>query len=61
MVFVYSNEAMQNVGMPQSASEMENQVFQKSGSQDEYRNTVAKIVVHMQSKNMDMEGKNLSP
>lgn len=45
---------MQNIGVPKSASEMESQVFQKSSSQEEYRNTVAKLVVHMQSKYMDI-------
>lgn len=45
-----SNEALQNVGMGRNASEMENQVFQKVQTQEEYRAMVAKIVMHMQSK-----------
>lgn len=33
-----------------NASEMENQVFQKVQTQEEYRNMIGKIVVHMHSK-----------
>lgn len=45
-----SNEALQNVGILRNASEMENQVFQKVQSQEDYRAMIAKIVMHMQSK-----------
>lgn len=41
---------MQNVGMPKNASDMENQIFQKVSSQEEYRTMIGKIVMHMQSK-----------
>lgn len=50
IILVFSNEAIQNVGMMKSASEMENSVFQKVRSQDEYQNMVTKLLMHMQSK-----------
>lgn len=50
IVFTSSNEAIQNVGMMKSASEMENSVFQKVRSQDEYQNMVTKLLMHMQSE-----------
>lgn len=46
----FSNEALQSVGIMKNASEMENQVFQKVQTQEEYRNMIGKIVVHMHSK-----------
>ncbi|XP_031618871.1 mediator of RNA polymerase II transcription subunit 15 [Contarinia nasturtii] len=56
------NEALQNVGIMKSASEMENQVFQKASSHDEYRNMVAKIVLHMQSqKNKKQQSETMDP
>lgn len=52
LFFTFSNETLQNVGMAQarSATEMEAQIFQKAHSQEEYRNMITKIVMHMQSK-----------
>lgn len=46
----FSNEALQHVGIVKNASEMENQVFQKVQTQEEYRNMIGKIVMHMHSK-----------
>lgn len=45
-----SNEALQSVGIMKNANEMENQVFQKVNTQEEYRTMIAKVLKHMQSK-----------
>lgn len=41
---------MQSAGFHRNAIEMENQVFQKAQSAEDYRNLVTKFVLHMQSK-----------
>lgn len=48
--FSFSNEALQNVGIMKSANEMENSVYQKSRTHDEYQSTIAKLLMHMQSQ-----------
>lgn len=50
-MFFYRNGALQSAGIvTKNASEMENQVFQKSNTHEDYRNLIQKIVMHMQSK-----------
>lgn len=46
----FSNEALQSVGIMKNANEMENQVFQKVQTQEDYRTMITKLVKHMQSK-----------
>lgn len=46
----HSNEALQSVGIMKNANEMENQVFQKVQTHEEYRTMIAKLLKHMQSK-----------
>lgn len=39
--------------MMKSASEMENSIFQKVRSQDDYQNMITKLVMHMQGQCTD--------
>lgn len=48
--FFVSTEALQNIGAPRNAAEMENQIFQKAQTQEDYRNMVTKLVICMQSE-----------
>lgn len=45
-----SNEVMQSVGIMKNASEMENQIFSKSNTPEDYRQMVGKLIIHLQSK-----------
>lgn len=46
----FSNEALQSVGIMKNANDMENQIFSKVQTQDDYRAMVGKLVKHLQSK-----------
>lgn len=49
-IFVFfSNEALQSVGIMKNASDMENQIFQKVQTQNDYQTMIGKLVKHLQT------------